>query len=316
MSFERVEVGEQVLYRGRCEDVLPTLPVGSFDCVITDPPYPEIDRPYGRMTEPEWHAMMDVVVSECRRVLKPSGSAVFILQPNSERVGRMRTWLWEFLAKWGREWGMVHDVWWWNIASPPTVHTHRDNGLARPSLKACVWLGSFDCYRDQGAVLLPAAEATVSDKRVSRHELGYSPSGLSMRKSRVLQAFRDRGGVTPFNVIVCPNTDAFNAGASVGHGAATPMPLCVRWVRYICPAGGVALDPFAGSATVGMAAVAEGCRFVGIEQDDGYFRTAARRLESAVRDARDDLFSTAPATATTTTPAPAAPRGLFDGGET
>jgi hypothetical protein len=40
---------------------------------------------------------MKEVATECRRVLKPKGSAVFILQPNYEAVGRMRLWLWEFV---------------------------------------------------------------------------------------------------------------------------------------------------------------------------------------------------------------------------
>jgi site-specific DNA-methyltransferase (adenine-specific) len=39
VGFERVEIGGCTLYRGRCEDVLPTLPAGSVDVVITDPPY-------------------------------------------------------------------------------------------------------------------------------------------------------------------------------------------------------------------------------------------------------------------------------------
>ena len=50
-----------------------------------------------RMTEAAWHEMMRGVVAECRRVLKPSGSAVFVLQPNSERVGRDRYGL-EFMV--------------------------------------------------------------------------------------------------------------------------------------------------------------------------------------------------------------------------
>ena len=37
MNFERVEIGEAILYRGACEDVLPT--IGMVDAVITDPPY-------------------------------------------------------------------------------------------------------------------------------------------------------------------------------------------------------------------------------------------------------------------------------------
>jgi site-specific DNA-methyltransferase (adenine-specific)/modification methylase len=37
MSFERVEIGDAVLYRGDCAEILPTL--GMVDAVITDPPY-------------------------------------------------------------------------------------------------------------------------------------------------------------------------------------------------------------------------------------------------------------------------------------
>lgn len=37
MSFERVEIGNAVLYLGDCREVLPTLP--KVDAIITDPPY-------------------------------------------------------------------------------------------------------------------------------------------------------------------------------------------------------------------------------------------------------------------------------------
>ena len=95
------------LHRGDCLEVMPTIEAGSVDAIVTDPPYPEIDRPYGRMTELAWHEMMRGVVAECRRILKPTGSAVFVLQPNSERVGRMRPWLWESMAWTAREWNQV-----------------------------------------------------------------------------------------------------------------------------------------------------------------------------------------------------------------
>lgn len=37
MTFERVEIGEAVLYRGDCLEILPTL--DKVDAVVTDPPY-------------------------------------------------------------------------------------------------------------------------------------------------------------------------------------------------------------------------------------------------------------------------------------
>jgi DNA modification methylase len=269
------------IHHGDCREEMAKIDAESVDAIVCDPPYPEIDRDYGRLTEPQWHGLMDAVVAQCRRVLKPSGSAVFILQPNSERVGKMRPWLWEFMAKWSREWNMVQDAWWWNHCAPPTVHCQRKRGLMRPSIKACVWLGPSDCYRNQDAVLIDAAESTKSDKRVDRMELGYSTSGLSMRHGRALSAFRERGGCTPFNLVVCGNSDAFNSSGARGHGAGTPLPLAKWWTRYLCPVDGVVLDPFCGAGTMGVAAIDHGADFIGIEQHGEYVKIARERMESA-----------------------------------
>lgn len=62
------------------------------------------------------------VCKEVRRILKPTGSAVFILQPNSRKIGSMRGWLFEFQAWICREWNMVQDAWWWNYRAPPEAH--------------------------------------------------------------------------------------------------------------------------------------------------------------------------------------------------
>jgi hypothetical protein len=42
------------------------MPSKSYAVILTDPPYPEIERQYGRMTEKEWHQRMRVVVAEGR----------------------------------------------------------------------------------------------------------------------------------------------------------------------------------------------------------------------------------------------------------
>jgi SAM-dependent methyltransferase len=141
------------LMLGDCRERMCEIDDGSIDAIICDPPYPCIDREYGRWTEAEWHELMRAVVAECRRVLKPSGSAVFVLQPNYETPGKMRLWLWEFLVWAGREWGLVQDAYWWNFAALPKQGCQRSIGLMRSSVKPCVWLGPLDCYRDQEAVL-------------------------------------------------------------------------------------------------------------------------------------------------------------------
>jgi DNA modification methylase len=256
------------------------IPDASVDAVITDPPYPEISRPYGRMTEAQWFALMDAVVPECRRVLKPTGSAVFVLQPNSRKVGSMRTWLWRFMADWGERWNMVQDAWWWNYTSPPTVHCQRSRGLMRPSLKACVWLGPTDCYRDQGSVLWLESDRNKVKRRCS-HALYQMPSGMTMRDGRCAAAAEERGGVTPFNLLPIPYADSVHSGGGHGHGAATPTDVVDWWVRYISPPGGVVLDPFAGSGTVPLAAMKRGRLAIGIERYAPYFEIMSRRVDAA-----------------------------------
>ncbi len=269
------------LILGDCLEELPKMAGGSADVVITDPPYPCIKRAYGYWTEEEWFALMRPVVTQCMRILKPTGSAVFILQPNSERVGRMRTWLWEFMLWVGKEWGIVQDAWWWNPSTPPTVHCHRDKGGMRPSVKACVWVGQPDCYKNQTDVLLEASAATLDDKRFDRFELNRYPGGQSVRMGRALNTHKERGGVTPFNLLTVSNTESQSSAGSEGHGAGTPLALCRWWVRYLCPPGGTVLDPFMGSGTTGMAAADHGSDFIGIERDPAYFAIAQRRIAEA-----------------------------------
>jgi DNA modification methylase len=56
MSFERVEIGPHVLYRGDCLEVLPTL--APVDAVVTDPPYGIGDRLVKGGDGGGWHRMI------------------------------------------------------------------------------------------------------------------------------------------------------------------------------------------------------------------------------------------------------------------
>jgi DNA modification methylase len=273
------------LRHGDCREVLRSLPSASVDAIITDPPYPEITREYGRWTEAEWHDLMRAVVVEVRRVLKPHGSAVFILQPNSERVGRMRPWLWEFMAWACREWNMVQDAWWWNTATMPGDY----GGLMRPSVKACVWLGMPGCYRNLSDVLWDEAamsRVVAACARARNAGRETSPSGRSVDRSRSGNVARERGGVTPFNVIPTTHGQGKSVlvAASFGHGAGTPITLMDWWIRYISPEGGIVCDPFMGSGTCGLAALGRNRSFLGIESFPKYFAIAERRIHAALAE--------------------------------
>ena len=79
-------------------------------------------------------------------------------------------------------------------------------------------------------------------------------------------------------------------GQHSNHPTVKPTSL-MRWlVRLVTPPGGVILDPFCGSGSTGKAAMLEGFRFVGIEQDAEYCAIARARIGAAVADKTFGLF--------------------------
>lgn len=266
---------------GNCLDILPSIPDASVDAVITDPPYPEMPRDYGKWSEAEWWDLMMCVCRETRRVLKPTGSAVFILQPNSNKLGSMRGWLFEFQAWVCREWNMVQDAWWWNIAAMPEAHSIQGK-MMRPSLKACVWCGPSNCFRNQDNILWSESEGNRALRQSNRAANNKNPSGHHQNQKTISAAAETRGGVTPYNVIPMANTFRRGNSGDLGHGAGTPLELAKWWTRYICPPGGVVLDPFFGAGTMGLAALEYGNSIIGIEKMDKHYLSAFKRLHGDV----------------------------------
>lgn len=79
------------------------------------------------------------------------------------------------------------------------------------------------------------------------------------------------------------------AGAGRGGGRRNYHPTVkstdlMRWLcRLVAPPGGVVLDPFTGSGSTAVAALAEGFSFVGCEQGADYVEIAKARIEHALR---------------------------------
>jgi DNA modification methylase len=63
------------------------------------------------------------------------------------------------------------------------------------------------------------------------------------------------------------------------HPTVKPTDLCAYLIRLVTPKGGVVLDPFMGSGSMGKAAVREGMNFIGIEREEEYMEIAKSRIE-------------------------------------
>jgi DNA modification methylase len=71
-----------------------------------------------------------------------------------------------------------------------------------------------------------------------------------------------------------------------GHGAGTPLALASWWTRYLVPKdeSSVVCDPFLGSGTMALAALAHGASFVGGDKMPEYVSIARRRIDAALAE--------------------------------
>jgi site-specific DNA-methyltransferase (adenine-specific) len=106
-------------------------------------------------------------------------------------------------------------------------------------------------------------------------------SGTSVRKQ---ERKGDSGGVSRFFYQAKPSTKERSLGLPDrnAHPTVKSIALMRHLIRLIAAPGSLILDPFTGSGSTAVAAIEEGCRFVGIEQDPQHAETARLRAQHAL----------------------------------
>lgn len=97
-------------------------------------------------------------------------------------------------------------------------------------------------------------------------------------RGSVRSAFGDTGSAARF--FYCAKASKAERGPGNNHPTVKPLALMRYLCRLVTPPGGLVLDPFAGSGTTIVAALAEGFRAQGIELNPEYAQIARRRLAS------------------------------------
>jgi site-specific DNA-methyltransferase (adenine-specific) len=98
----------------------------------------------------------------------------------------------------------------------------------------------------------------------------------------------DRG--SPARFFYCAKADKQDRWGS-RHPTVKPVELIRYLVKLVCPAGGTILDPFAGSGTAGVAALAEGRSAILIEQDATYIADIRERMAHYEGNGRHSLVA-------------------------
>lgn len=270
-------------------------PEAHFDAVITDPPYEIgiVGKDWDR-TGIAW----DVDFwSRVLRVLKPGGHLISFaatrtyhrmasaVEDAGFEVRDMLTWMYGQGNPFAQK-IEGHEGWYSRLkpaaepmvlARKPGLDTLRanmdENGLGALNIGATN-VGE----RWPANVLVDEEVADLIDAQAKR---GVKPSRFfycakpdSVQKDAGLKAggfeVKDRDTFTVSGV----GSQGYNL-----HPTVKPVDL-MRWlVRLVTPPGGLVLDPFLGSGSTGIAVVAEGCRFLGIDRDPEYVKLADARYQ-------------------------------------
>ena len=120
-----------------------------------------------------------------------------------------------------------------------------------------------------------AAKASRTERE---HGLDALPRGIVDPTRELDSAGRDN-----------PRTGAGRSGEGRAniHPTVKPVDLMRYLTRLVTPPGGLVVDPYAGSGTTGVAAIHEGFRFAGAEQDAAHALIAVTRIEQAVADEQE-----------------------------
>ena len=246
--------GESRLYRGNRENLLDLLPPESIDCIWTDPPY--------------FLSNDGTTCSAGRRapVNKGAWDRSRGIDANHEFN---RAWLahcYELLRPNGTIW------------VSGTHHVYFSVGMAMQELgfrllNDIVWekpnpppnLGCR-CFTHATEMLLWATKA----RKGSRHRHTFNYKEMKKRNGD-----RQMKNVWRF-------TAASAEEKALGkHPTQKPIALIEQCLSASTECGDVVLDPFAGSGSTGVAALAIGRNFIGCEIDASYARLAVKRLRAA-----------------------------------
>jgi site-specific DNA-methyltransferase (adenine-specific) len=226
------------LHLGNCLDVMPTLPAGSVDMVLADPPYGTTACKWDSVLpfEPMWAGIKHAAKKNAAIVMTAS-------QPFTSALGFSNI-------------SNLRYAWVWN-KSAATGHLNAKRMPMSDCEDVLVFYESQPTYNPQGLV--------KCNKTTRRGGNGgcYGKSGAEN-----FQEFTNY----PRRLV------RFDSQGRTVHPTQKPVALMEYLIKTYTNPGDTVLDFTMGSGTTGVACMNTGRNFIGIELDPGYFEIAKRRI--------------------------------------
>lgn len=259
---------------GDCKNILKEFPDGYFNLIVTSPPYADARKNhYDSMHPDNFHEFFLKFHDEFWRVLADDGS--FIINIKDKVInGQRHRYVWKTILELNdKGWLSIDDYLWHKPNAMPGFWPNR----LRDEWEYCFHLTKklkFKMY--QSHVKKPIGNwavtrlAKLNGKSAIRHN-SENKSGFG----RDLNNWVDKETVLPGNTISIPVV-----GKNMDHPAVYPIGLPEFFIKLFTKEGDNVLDPFAGSGTTGLAALANNRNVVLIDSKQEYIKIMEKRLSS------------------------------------
>lgn len=288
------------IVHGDALEVLRRWPAEQVDCLVTSPPYWR-QRDYRgdraqvgqEPTADAYVARLAEIFAQCRRVLRPSGTAWLVIGDKYED-GRQLGLPWRVaLALMAEGWILRADCIW-----------HKPNAMPSPTKSrpttdheyVFFFAKSADYHYDADAIREPHVTFSEQSRmrggrrhfgvRGGTPESGKNGGSGNLHDARWDQAFHPLGR-NKRTVWSIPLSKFRGA-----HFAVFPESLVELCVQAGCPPQGLVLDPFVGSGTSAAVAQRLGRHYVGIDCVEEYCRMARQRLKMHQSEAQSTKHET------------------------
>ncbi len=252
---------DAVIYGGRCEDLLASMPTGSTQLVVTSPPY-NIGKAYERRTSLERYVEEQrLVITDAVRVLADGGSICWQVGNHIDHgeVFPLDAILYPIFKSLGLQ--LRNRIIW-----------HFEHGLHATRRFS---------GRHETILWFTKGEPYYFDLDQVRVPQKY-PNKRAFKGPKIGELTGHPLGKNPGDVWVIPNVKA-NHVEKTGHPCQFPIELVERLVLSMTRPGDLVLDPYGGVGSAVLAAVLNGRRGAMAEIMPEYLTVARERLDLAER---------------------------------
>jgi len=277
-------------YVGDSLKLLADLPDGSVNLVITSPPFAlQRQKEYGNQHQIAYVDWLLEFGRLVHRKLRKDGSFVLDLGGAYQKGLPIRS-LYQFrvLLRFCDEIGfhLAQEFFWHNPSKLPSPieWVNKRKLRAKDTVNTVWWFSSSEWPKANISNVL-AEYSSRMKKLLENPSAFYTPKQRPSGHDIGLSFGTDNGGAIPSNLLQIPNSESNGAYLGVckelgikGHPARFPAKLPEFFIRFLTDPNDLVVDIFAGSNTTGMAAEAEGRRWLSFELNQEYVAASIFRF--------------------------------------